>query len=476
MSKVSYLPLSSIEILPDRQRQEFSPGPLQELIDSILSMGLLHAVVVREENGKMILVAGERRLRAIKEIHALSLPLRYSKDIVPEGFVPYTTLGNLTPLEAEEAELDENFRRKDLTWQEQAAAQARLHRLRCAQQQERIEVAIDQGHAYIPPAHTIADTAKELTGRSDGAYQGKVREAVILSAHLDDPDVQKAKSPKEAIKILKRKEDLKKSAALAETVGRTFSASIHEVYNGDSLELLKSMHGVADVICTDPPYGMGADSFGDGAGKLLGITHRYDDSKESWLQLMQSFAPLSYLVAKDQAHLYCFCDPDGFHTLRDLFSAAGWNVFRTPLILHKGNSGRVPLPEHGPRRQYEMILYAYKGGKKTTAIYSDVFSVFADENLSHGAQKPVAVYENLLQRSVRSGDVVLDPFAGTGPVFPAAHAFKCKAIGIEMNKEYFGICVQRIESVKQSESMSLDFGLGMEAEVGEEMELDLGEE
>ena len=33
----------------------------------------------------------------------------------------------------------------------------------------------------------------------------------------------------------------------------------------------------------------------------------------------------------------------------------------------------------------------------------------------HGAQKPVVVYQNLLQRSVRAGDKVLDPFAGTGP-------------------------------------------------------------
>ena len=466
--------ISAIKILPDRQRQEFNPSALQDLIDSILSLGLLHPIVVREgDDGEMILVAGERRLRAIAQIHELGLPFKCNGTLVPEGQFPFTTLGQLKELEAEEAELDENFRRKDLTWQELASAQARLHRLRTAQQEERIVIAKDLGLPYIPKPHTIADTALELTGRSDGAYQGKVREAVIIANHLSDPDVQKAKTQKEAVKVLKRKEELKKSAALAETVGRTFSSSIHQVINGDCLEFMAAHKDLVDVILTDPPYGMDAHKFGDGAGKLTGITHNYEDSKESWLELMTQFAPLSYSITKEQAHLYCFCDPDNFHHLRDLFTSAGWYVFRTPLINHKLNSGRVPLPEHGPRRQYETVLYAFKGKKKVTAIYSDVFSTNSDENLSHGAQKPVAVYENLLQRSVKPGDVILDPFAGTGPIFPAAHAFKCKAIGVEKNPEYYGLCLGRLETIRKEENLEFDFGFGQEEEPAT---LELGDE
>jgi len=429
------------------------------LIDSILTLGLLHPIVVREgeKEGELILVAGERRLRAITEIHTLGLQFKYNGHTIPEGMVPFSTLGQLNELEAEEAELDENFRRKDLTWQEQAAAQARLHRLRSAQQDERIELAKDQGLAYIPKPHTIADTAQELMGRSDGAYQGKVRESVILANHLTDPDVLKAKSPKEAVKILKRKEELKKSAALAETVGRTFSSSLHQAIHADCIEWLSANPQVADVILTDPPFGMNAQNFGDGAGRLTGITHNYKDDPESWLALMKAFAPLSFSAAKEEAHLYCFCDPDNFLTLRELFREAGWTPFRTPLINHKLSSGRVPLPEHGPRRQYETVLYAFKGGKKVTAIYSDVFTSSADENLSHGAQKPVSCYQALLQRSVRPGDVVLDPFAGTGTIFPAAHGMKCKAIGVEQSAEYYGLCLQRLEDLRKGESLSPGF-------------------
>lgn len=108
----------------------------------------------------------------------------------------------------------------------------------------------------------------------------------------------------------------------------------------------------------------------------------------------------------------------------------------------------MPLPEHGPRRSYELVLYAYRGSKRVTAIYPDVIESKGDENLGHGAQKPVNLYTSLLVRSVRAGDKVLDPFAGTGTIFPAAHQLKCSALGIEKDPSYYGIAVQRIEELK----------------------------
>jgi DNA modification methylase len=204
---------------------------------------------------------------------------------------------------------------------------------------------------------------------------------------------------------------------------------------------------------------MGADSFGDAGGKLTGIEHHYDDSYESWLALMREWAPLSFAVAKPQAHAYVFCDFDNFHKLKEFMLAAGWYVFRTPLIVHKLNSGRVPLPDQGPRRQYEIILYAIKGDKPTTHIYPDVISTAADENLTHGAQKPVALYQNLLQRSVKPGDRVADFFAGSGTIFEAAHGMKCYAVGTEQSPEYYGMSLARIKRLKQLETPDIFEGL-----------------
>jgi site-specific DNA-methyltransferase (adenine-specific) len=71
--------------------------------------------------------------------------------------------------------------------------------------------------------------------------------------------------------------------------------------------------------------------------------------------------------------------------------------------------------------------------------------------MSHGAQKPVAVYQNLLQRSVVPGDKVADFFAGSGTLLDAAHTMQCYATLCEQNPEYFGMCLRRAETLKASE-------------------------
>ena len=451
-----FIAVTAIIINPSRQRQEFEPEAMQELKTSIEERGLLHPPVLRETAEGWVLVAGERRLRAVSEIYELGGTFCCDGDQVPDNMIPYTSLGELGELEAEEAELDENLKRKDLTWQEHAAATARLHKLRQTQRNIMNESAV--ASAELPgPEHTVADTALELLGRSDGSYQDAIRKEIIVSRHLNNPAIAKAKSADEAFKILRKQEEATKNVELANIVGATFSAEKHSLINGNCLATMEEFAGGAgadlfDVILTDPPYGMDAQDFGDAGGKLSGIEHRYDDSPEAWRDLMGLWSVLSFEVCKPQAHAYVFCDFDRFHELKEMMQKAGWYVFRTPLIAHKLNSGRVPLPDQGPRRQYELILYAIKGKKTTTHIYPDVISTSADENMSHGAQKPVALYQNLLQRSVRAGDRVLDTFAGSGTIFEAAHGFKCTAVGVELNKEYYGMCLKRLQALKAIET------------------------
>lgn len=438
----------AIVILPNRQRQEFDPQALMELSESIHNNGLFHAPVLRSDNGQFVLVSGERRLRAIQDLWMLGDTFRYNGELVEPGLVPYVMLGQLSPLEAEEAELDENLRRRDLTWQEHASAVERLHKLRSMQKHLNLNAEIDE-ESGESLTQTVADTAEELTGRRDGSYQDKIRKEILIANHLTDPDVLGAKTLEEGFKILKRKEQLQRSVDLAELVGQTFSADCHQVYNADCLVWMATCEPAQfDVILTDPPYGMNANKFGDGAGKFLTIEHHYNDSPEAWFSLMEAWCPLSFRVAKLQAHAYVFCDFDKFHTLKQLMQLAGWYVFRTPLINIKAGSGRVPLPDRGPRRQYELCLYAIKGNKPVTHIYPDIIQTAADASIGHGAMKPVALYQNLLQRSVLPGDRVLDCFAGTGPVFPAAHTMKCEAVGIEQSPEYYGMCLKRLEALK----------------------------
>ncbi len=438
------LPLSTIKISPERQRQEFEPEAMQKIKESIVDRGLMHPVVIRDTaDGQHFLVAGERRLRAITEIYTLGGEFKCEGKKVPEGFVPTLSMGDLNPLEAEEAELDENLKRKDLTWQEHAAATSRLHALRQKQQQAFNE--LNERQPIDKVEHTIADTAREVRGSSDGWNQDQTRKEILVAKHLaTNPAVAKAKTVDEAFKILKQQESMAKNAELAVLIGETFTAEAHTLLNTDCLTYMADKHEIFDVILTDPPYGMGADGFGDAGGKLSGIEHHYDDSPEAWRLLMAAWAPLSYQVAKPQAHAYVFCDFDRFHELKSFMAEAGWYVFRTPLVVHKLNSGRVPLPDQGPRRQYELVLYAIKGKKPVTHIYPDVLAATADENMTHGAQKPVAVYTNLLQRSVKPGDRIADFFCGTGGIFEAGHQFQCTVIATEKSPEYYAMAYKRL--------------------------------
>ena len=465
--------LSSITIPANRQRREFNLQKLEELKASIelspaRNTQLLHPPVLRRgEDDSLILVAGETRLKAITDIFALGGSFRYSGRIftAEEGLIPFTDLGELSALEAKEAELDENIRRMDLTWQEHAAAVKELHELRSAQRSEHNDIVAGTTALCgtpIPalPAHTIADTAQEVLGRADGYYQDTIRKELIVAKHLDNPAVAAARTVKEAFKILKKEETRAEAAQLAVAMGRTSVEETYEILNMDCLVYMTdpANHGKFDVILTDAPYGMGADEFGNAGGKLSGTTHQYDDSYDSWEVLMEGdegsrvpgWCRLAYQVAKPEAHAYVFCDIGNFPALSRMMTAAGWDVFRTPLIAFKQNSGRVPRPEHGPRRQYETILYAIKGGKKVNHIYPDVIPCTGDENMGHGAQKPVALFQNLLQRSVKPGDRVLDSFAGSGPLLEAAANCQCYSVLLEAVPAYYGMCLKRAERLTGS--------------------------
>jgi hypothetical protein len=214
---------SDVIIDPNRQRREFNSQDLAELAAGIRARGLMHAIVLRERDGAMVLVAGERRMRAVEEMRMLGGVLKFNGEEIPGDMLPYVTLGDLSPLEAEEAELDENIQRKDLTWQERSAALSRLHNLRSKQAQAEGRV------------HTVADTAVEVKGRSDGNFQNSVRKDIIVSNYLHMPEVSKAKTADEAFKILKKIEETKRHVELAKKVGSTLTHESHKVYNTNCL-------------------------------------------------------------------------------------------------------------------------------------------------------------------------------------------------------------------------------------------------
>ncbi len=448
--------VAAIKIAPDRQRRQFDADKMHEFTDGIQKRGLLHPIILRIVGADYVLVAGERRLRAVTDIGALGGTIKHDGEEVAANFIPYTLFDDLDPIAAEEAELEENIHRENLTWQERAAAHARLNLLRTKQAEARGEA---------PP--TVATLARELKpeateGLGDGelgVYQADLRRELIVAKHLDNPLVKGAKSVDEAFKILKKEESVTRNRELGTLVGKTFTADWHKALNEDTIAWMAACPAEQyDVILTDPPYGMGADEFGDSGGVAAGA-HGYEDTKENFIRCATALINNSYRITKAQAHLYMFCDIEYFTWLRSEFAAVGWWVFRTPLIWYKKSGMRAPWPENGPQRKYENILYAVKGKRPTVKMGGDVLEYVADSNLGHAAQKPVALYEDLLRRSVVPGNSVLDPFAGSGTIFPACHALKCRATGVELDTASYGIAVKRIEGLRAQQELDLAIGV-----------------
>ena len=251
----------------------------------------------------------------------------------------------------------------------------------------------------------------------------------------------------EAYKLVQKKDEKLRNEALAATVGAVYSSRDHRLYHADCYDWANGENGAQfDVLIADPPYGIGADEFGDSDGRIE-IEHDYKDTKEAFDDTLADLEELTRLC-KPASHAYIWCDIDRFHALKRAMTGYGWSVFRTPLVMHKVGSGRVPLPSHGPRRQYELVLYAFRGMKPTTGVYPDVFATNMDEFLGHGAQKPVQGYTELLKRSVRPGDSILDPYAGSGTVFAAATLLKVYATGVERDAAAYGVCLKRLEGLK----------------------------
>lgn len=429
-----------VQIPPNRQRKEFKQDRILSLAQSIEKNGLLQLPVLRQDS---FLVSGERRLKAVQYLYMMGKTIRHDGKAVPPGHLPYSDLGSLCEVDAWEAELEENTQRDDLTWGEKATAILQLHTLRAAQKED-LTTNIATGEITEPTIQTHIDTAEEVYGRSDGYFGDLARKSIIVARHLSDPDVAKAKNLQDAFKVLKQKETTANHKARGEALPGEVLKGQHSLFLSPFQDL--TLEQRYDIILTDPPYGMGAGSFSaDGTGKVT-LSHDYDDSVESWQLLMVDFARWSWQVTRPEAHLYAFCDIDRFPDLRTYLETAGWWVHRTPLIFAKdgSSSSRVPWPEHGPRRSYELVLYAVKGKKPVNHIAMDVFTAQHDPNLGHAAQKPVGAYVELLKRSARPGDQVIDPFCGSGPIFPACQEAKCIATGIEVNPTYYSIAADRL--------------------------------
>lgn len=439
-----FVPIDKIKV-ENRIRREFDPAKITELAASIQSKGLMHPPVLRyNANLEFVLVAGERRVRAMTQLHKEGKPFQYSSinpdgtraiHTVPPGMLPASMMGELTPLEISEAELEENTIRADLSWQEKAAYYEKLHKHRVEQ-----HGAFDPTKPDEKKGWSVTDTAEEILGRRTG-YTPEVTNLLTLAKNLNDTEISSAATPKEAMRVLRRKATKFLMEQLATNV--TDENALVQIKNIDARgAILNISDNQYDCIITDPPYAISADNF----GAQSSIGHDYEDSPEETLELLQILCTESFRISKVQAHLYMFCAFERYSEISDMLADAGWVVWPRPLIWAKG-SGMLAKPDYGPRYTYECIIFANKGRRPVLISgMNDVldYPAVAGKLLQHAAEKPVELMKNLLTRSCAPGDKLLDPCAGTGPVLAAAKLLRIQALGFEINQDTYNIALNRL--------------------------------
>ena len=198
----------------------------------------------------------------------------------------------------------------------------------------------------------------------------------------------------------------------------------------------------ADMVFCDPPYGV---NYANSAKDKLRGTHRpilNDNLGEDFEPFLM--AALTPMLQRCSGAVYIAMSSSELDTLQSAFRAAGgkWSTF----IIWAKNTFTLGRADY--QRQYEPILYGWPEGQNRhwcgDRDQGDVWNIKKPQkNDLHPTMKPVELVERTIRNSSRPGDIVLDPFGGSGTTLIAAE--KSGRIGwlIELDPKYVDVIVRR---------------------------------
>ena len=238
---------------------------------------------------------------------------------------------------------------------------------------------------------------------------------------------------------------------------------------GNCLDNLKKIEDNSiDLIFADPPYNIGKD-FGNNKDKW--------DSTYEYIEWCKLWINECFRILKNTGTFY-FMTATQFMPYLDVFVSENYNVL-SRIIWSYDSSGVQSKKMYGSL--YEPILMCTKNGTcKYTFNYEDILveaktgaqrklidyrkkvpapyntkkvpgNVWnfnrvrfkMEEYENHPTQKPESLLERIILASSNKGDIVLDPFSGTFTTSSVAVKLGRKAIGIELNDEYYKIGIRR---------------------------------
>lgn len=220
------------------------------------------------------------------------------------------------------------------------------------------------------------------------------------------------------------------------------STPLFDLSNQDAVAWLKNQPaGSVDLVITDPAY----ESLEK--HRAVGTTTRLKHSKSSsndWFRVFpnERFGELFtevFRVLKPDTHFYLFCDAETMFVAKPEAEKAGFRFWK-PLVWDKRTIGMG----YHYRALYEFILFFEKGKRRLNDL--GVADIISAPRIHRGypAEKPVRVSEVLVNQSSRPGDVVADPFMGSGSVGVAALRSGRRFIGTDLNPDAVRWSAQRL--------------------------------
>lgn len=229
-----------------------------------------------------------------------------------------------------------------------------------------------------------------------------------------------------------------------------------ELWHGDALFVLQELATAIDALVTDPPYSSGGQFRGD---RMLKTSEKYQTDKHRGLYAEFSgdnrdqrgfthwsamWLSLCHAISKQGAIAAVFTDWRQLPSTTDALQAGGY-VWRGIGVWDKTEASR---PQKGRyRNQAEYFAWGSCGpmnddGPCAPGVVR--YSVQSEEK-HHIAGKPQRMIQDLLSIC---GEVVLDPFMGSGSTGVACMETGRRFIGIELNREHFDTACARIEAAQ----------------------------
>jgi DNA modification methylase len=220
-------------------------------------------------------------------------------------------------------------------------------------------------------------------------------------------------------------------------LGDVWTLGDHTLVCGDSRADASFRGVVADMLFTDPPYGVG---YTGGAKKREALA-----SDHVGTNIYQEALPTITSHCANHSPIYLWYADGHAAAAAAAAAAAGWVVV-AQIIWAKNHAQFVTSAHY--KGKHEPCFYGHRKGKPC-AWYGNNNEVTlweydrAPKNEFHPTQKPVGLSARAIQNSSKPGDTVLDAFLGSGATLIGAEQTGRKCFGVELAPEYCDVIVER---------------------------------